>query len=499
MCSINGFFGFKNNYNLTIKSLNLLKHRGNDSYGIYVNNKLFIKKDLNKLKNEKQEKSNFALGHNLFAIVNNIAQPLISKSSIFLTNCEIYNWEKLNEKYNFNAKNDAELFHNILDKTENLKLQEIDGVYAFAYLKENILYLKRDLLGIKPLFYFYDEENKKFAFSSEKKVLRDLINKEIIELNPITILKLNLENFKIEFIKQDFYKLGKPHIENNENLKIKTKELLINAIKKRLPSENKKIGLLFSGGIDSTFIAYVLQDLGIEFTCYTAKLEGGNIAEAEDLIYATEIAQKYNLNLKIASVKTSNLENEVKEVIKLVESREYIKTSVALPFLLSLKEAKKDGVKIIFSGLGSEEIFAGYRRHKKVSDPNLECLEGLKILHIRDLYRDDVLSMSQTIEMRLPFLDKELIKYSLDIPVKHKLNLDENRSKIILRDIALEMGLDKRYSERQKKAAQYGSKFDKGLLRLAKNSGLGKQDYLNNLDVGVNIESYFDENKGKKI
>lgn len=221
----------------------------------------------------------------------------------------------------------------------------------------------------------------------------------------------------------------------------------------------------------------------IDFTCYTARLNGGNIQEASDLTYAKEIAKKYNLNLKVAEIETSKLEPVVKKIIDLIEDRDYIKVSVALPFYLACQKAKQDGVKVIFSGLGSEEIFAGYRRHKKVDDPNQECVEGLSILHIRDLYRDDVITMANNMELRVPFLDKELITYSLDVPAKHKISEDKIHSKLVLRDVALKLGLDKKYAMRQKKAAQYGSKFDKGIYRLSKDNNMTKQDYLNSLDV----------------
>ena len=204
--------------------------------------------------------------------------------------------------------------------------------------------------------------------------------------------------------------------------------------------------------------------------------------EAQDYLYANEIAKKYNLDLKIAEINTNNLEPDIIEVIKLIEDTNYIKVSVALPFYLSCKKAKEDNIKVMFSGLGSEEIFAGYKRHKKVEDPNDECYKGLLTLNKRDLYRDDVICMKFSQELRLPYLDKKLINYALKIPHKYKLNLKENRSKIILRDIASEtLNLEKRYSERQKSAAQYGSKFDKALLRLAKDKGMNKQDYLNTL------------------
>jgi len=79
------------------------------------------------------------------------------------------------------------------------------------------------------------------------------------------------------------------------------------------------------------------------------------------------------------------------------------------------------------------------------------------------------------------FLDKNLVEYCLRIPDKYKLSSDKLRSKIILREIAYEIGLAEKYAERPKQAAQYGSKFDKGLMRLAKDKGLSKQEYVKGL------------------
>jgi len=483
MCSIVGIV----NYNISKKellfNLNKLKHRGLDSYGIYFDKKIEIKKSISEFNDEKNIFSNVSFAHSLLSLVNFLPQPITNKNKdIFISNCEIYNWEELNDKYNLNSKNDAELLFNLINKKgiENINeiLNEVDGVWAFSYFDKlnNKIYLSRDLLGVKPLFFSY-ENDQSLVFASEKKVLLEQYNPE--ELDPKKILVYDLNTKKIEYIKRDFFSLEGEIKDEYLFIKNKTKELLIEAIKKRIPDKKHKIGILFSGGIDSTFIVYVLKKLGVDFTCYTAKLEGGNIEEASDLIYAKEIAKKYKFKLKIAKINVNELENEIKKVREIIEDKDHIKISVALPFYLSCKLAREDNIKVIFSGLGSEEIFAGYNRHRKVDNINQECVEGLSILHKRDLYRDDTITMSQTQELRLPFLDKELIEYSLNIPDKYKLNLDEMRSKIILRDIATEMGLAEKYSERAKKAAQYGSKFDKGIQRLAKNKGLQKQEYIN--------------------
>jgi asparagine synthase (glutamine-hydrolysing) len=131
------------------------------------------------------------------------------------------------------------------------------------------------------------------------------------------------------------------------------------------------------------------------------------------------------------------------------------------------EEAKKDGVKILFSGLGSEEIFAGYERHK-VKDVNQECWRGLGLMWDRDMVRDFAIANKLNIELRTPFLDSEVIKAAMQIPGNKKLNKRGN--KLILREIASDLGLGE-FAFRKKVAAQYGSNIDRAILKLAKKKG----------------------------
>ena len=95
---------------------------------------------------------------------------------------------------------------------------------------------------------------------------------DVEELNPRKILVYDTRSRKVEFIERKFFTI-KP-----ENDASRTKELLVRAIKKRIP--DKKVGLLFSGGVDSTFIAVVLKELGVDFTCYTAAFEEKGMKKA---------------------------------------------------------------------------------------------------------------------------------------------------------------------------------------------------------------------------
>ena len=110
-------------------------------------------------------------------------------------------------------------------------------------------------------------------------------------------------------------------------------------------------------------------------------------------------------------------------------------------------------------------------------------------MYERDLYRDDVLTMDLNLELRLPFLDKELVSYALKIP--ESLKIEEGVTKKILRKIALNGGLSEKFSFRKKVAAQYGSRFDYALGKLAKSEGKYKSQYLrqfyptHNVKLGV--------------
>ena len=135
MCGIIGVFGRKDSLKLVKKGTGILKNRGIDGTSFYEGKK-------------------FSFGHVLHSIVNRVKQPLVDKE-IFVSNCEIYNWKELNKKYGFKTKNDSEtLFKLLQKKSVNEKtLKELDGVFAFAYLSEKRLYIARDIIGVKPVWY----------------------------------------------------------------------------------------------------------------------------------------------------------------------------------------------------------------------------------------------------------------------------------------------------------------------------------------------------------
>jgi len=462
MCGIVGIFHEQNACIKTKTALKTIQNRGKDACGLTDGKQIIHKKTISLLPLLNTEN---CLGHILHAVVNKIPQPLqeTNHSSILAANCEIYNWQDLNKKYSFNAKNDAELMLKLFRHFSLSKLSELDGVYAFAYWQENILTLTRDLLGERPLWYTYNRDC--FAFASEKKALEKLNYLDIQELNPRQILIYNLTNHQLTCQTKDFFSYLPEHQESFEKIKTKTQLLLDQAIEKRLTP--KKFGLLFSGGIDSTYLAHYFQSKNLPFTCYTAVLDLSNSSTIpSDLISAQKVAQTLHLNLKIKKIKLSQIPAYLKKIVPLIEDSNVTKVGVALTLFLACELAKKDGCKVIYSGLGSEEIFAGYERHKNSSNINQECLSGLLKIYERDLYRDDIVTMHNQLELRLPFLDKTLVEYALKIPAQYKINA--SHSKLILREIALKKNIPEEHALRKKTAAQYGSRLDYALEKLAK-------------------------------
>jgi asparagine synthase (glutamine-hydrolysing) len=408
-------------------------------------------------------------GHVLHSVVGEVKQPLRERG-VLIANCEIYNWEELAEEHGFDVENDAELLLKMVDSLEFEKvLEQIDGVYAFAYRHGQHITIARDLLGVKPIWY--SEET--FAFASEKQAL-EKEGLQSRELHPRQVLKYNIKTKELELQQREFFEIDVDEQKEIEEAAEEIKEIFIEAVKKRVPDED--FGLLFSGGVDSTMIAAALQELDREFTCYTSGIQHGNVNAPRDMDWAEKIAEKMDLELEAYEADLEEVEEALPELADWISTTSTVKLGVALPFHFALNGNASAEEKVVMSGLGSEQLYAGY--HRQQGYLNKECLSGLRGLFERDLYRDDVVSMRNGYELRVPFLDHELTEHALTIPEDYKVK-DDYR-KYVLRKAAEKLGVPEEVAWRGKIAAQYGSNFDKAISRLAKNNDYPhKQNYLN--------------------
>lgn len=441
------------------KGLEIMQERGRDGSG-YYDGKVFYAGSPKELKASASE---HIIGHNLHAIVHTIPQPLLSHSAAFVSNCEIYNWKELAKEYGISAKNDSDLLLKLIQKKGVKKtLPLLRGVYAFAYWERDTVYLARDILGVKPLWY--QHEGKTLSFSSEKKAIG-----EGEELNPRQILEYSIKSGKVTFHERAFFILGK-NIQKDVLQKLES--LLVEAVRIRIPE--RTFGLLFSGGIDSVLIAKILKDLKQEFICYTAATG----KDSPDLLAAKEAAKILGLELKTIILSEEETKKHLEKLVPLIEDSNVVKVGVALPLYIASIMAKNDGNKVIFSGSGADEVFGGYNRYKAgdIARLNQECYSDLLKIYEKNCYRDDVITMHNNLELRVPFLDKELVSFALNIPPEMKIKNGEE--KYILRELALHLGIPQKIALRKKKAAQYGSGFDQTLEKLAKKEKKTKSAYL---------------------
>lgn len=270
-------------------------------------------------------------------------------------------------------------------------------------------------------------------------------------------------------------------LQDREKAKKAITDEILRAVKERLP--NEPFGVLFSGGVDSSLIALLAKRAGKDFTCYTLGFKEENSKEPEDIMVATVAAQELGLKIKTIIVDLEKAEELIRKTAKILgsELNNVVNVGVGGVVLGCIEIAKKDGVRHLFSGLGSEEIFAGYQRHKLARDKQAECWQGLLNMHERDLLRDSAISSSTKINLLTPFLDEQLIATAMRVPAKFKI--DGKGSKLILREVAEELMLPKDIAWRGKRAAQYGSRLDKAIDKLARKKGFEyKKDYLKSLD-----------------
>jgi len=291
--------------------------------------------------------------------------------------------------------------------------------------------------------------------------------------------------------------------EKSEHIVQELQKKLEQAVKRRVPDKGK-IGLLFSGGIDSVLIAFILKRLGVGFTCLTVGFRDGNAKEPEDLVWASRVAEALSFPLEKIIFNIENIEPLFRQTTTILTSSSaavnVVNVGVGAVEVAAINHGKERGITTFFGGLGAEELFGGYDRHetafKRGGDAALheECLRGLADdLYERDLRRDTVLARALGVTLATPFLDEELISFALAIPAALKINDDttytgrkrgdepaERRyKKAILRAAAERFGIPHDIAWRPKRAAQYGSRFNNALTKLRKRHGCrDKDEYL---------------------
>ncbi|PIN75999.1 hypothetical protein COV18_01080 [Candidatus Woesearchaeota archaeon CG10_big_fil_rev_8_21_14_0_10_37_12] len=265
--------------------------------------------------------------------------------------------------------------------------------------------------------------------------------------------------------------------------KEEVKQALVEAIKNRI--HDQKFGVLLSGGVDSSLITTVLKKFTDNFICYSVGFEyhlqneQHTVWQNTDLGPAKHLAEQLGVKFKYKIFSQKEIEKLIKKSAQIMNNPDLVNISVSSVILAAEELAKQDGINVLFGGLGSEEIFAGYQRHLQAENINEECWKGLKGNLHRDFARDNLLGKTLGLTVLVPFLDEQVILTAMGIPGEQKTN--NTCKKIILREIAEELGVPKENAWRKRLAAQYGSGFDKALEKIAKEKKMNKTEYINSI------------------
>jgi asparagine synthase (glutamine-hydrolysing) len=502
MCSINGIIlkdddddpsSCKINIlDQLIDGMKILKHRGPDGSGLMFDDEVIYFKDFNDVNITNGKSNRLGMGHNRLAIVGHASQPISNEDESIWTICngEIYNYYELMEELNnhdFNTDTDSEI---ILHTYEEDMLDELDGDYAYCIYdkNKNIMILRRDTFGIKPLFYI--DRDKYFAFASEKKALWSLLMKidgmsfeeaytyPVSRLNPNSQLTYDLNENEYE-IGENLQKIRTDYFENNynttlgyETCKKELEEALWDSISKRTRGIDK-IGIIYSGGVDSTLIAKMASEYS-EVILYTVGTE-----ESEDIKYAERAAKDMGLKFRKKIISSGEYEKYLLNVAYAIDEIDLMKLAVGIPIYVASELAREDGIKVVLSGQGADELFGGYNRYQKILiEKGKEELKKSLYNDVMNIYkvnleRDDHCTMANGVELRVPFLDKDVVEVGLSLPIEYKLDNERFRKKI-LRDIASNY-IPGYIAYRPKKAAQYGSGSEKMIYAVARNHGYSKK------------------------
>ena len=399
MCGIVGIFGGDlskiNDANFAIK------HRGPDDFGVYTNSSSMV-----------------SLGHRRLSIIDTSSfghQPMNSSDGkvIIVFNGEIYNYKELRSNlqkkgFDFRGDSDTEVLLNLYISEGKEMLTKLNGIFSFAIWdsNSNLLFVARDAMGVKPLYYF--SEDGVFAFASEIKALLELTSKDkelnfesinhylsflwcpgsgtplksihkVLPGEAIIIEKGNIIYKWLWYELPVFKKISKDL--SKEQAILGAADHLRKAVHRQMISD-VPFGAFLSGGVDSSVITSIMsKNSSTPIKTYSIGFEEKGYNEFE---YANIIASKFKTDHHEIVMNGDDYMETMDELISYKDAPLSVPNEV--PLYLMCKELKKD-ITVVLSGEGADEIFGGYGRIFRSTD-DYEKLKNIDSQNISDTEKE---------------------------------------------------------------------------------------------------------------
>ncbi|CAI8925752.1 asparagine synthase (glutamine-hydrolyzing) [Chryseobacterium sp. IT-36CA2] len=405
MCGISGYYSFHKSISSTnILEMNqAIRHRGPDDEGFWLYN---VRQGVSYSGNDSTHKikeqfpvlqdrnSDIALGFRRLSIIDLSEkghQPMLSENEqiIITFNGEIYNFKKLRKELEssghfFHSNSDTEVILKAYQEWGNSAFAKLDGMFAICIvdLSSQKLILARDRVGMKPLFYHQSKDGLVWASEIKALLKNEFVKPEInwdgvytnflfqttlapqtcfqhiFSLEPASFMTVDLKNQKI--IKEKFWKLPSPSSKNisEQEAVRKIDELLSKSISEQLYAD-VPVAIMMSGGIDSTLIASKSEPFNVNINTYTISYPFSE----EEVKNASLAARHFGVSHEIKNVSDGEALEQLKENIQHFEEP-YSSFEVLIN---AAKYAHDQNFKVVLSGNGADELFAGYSHTLKLN------------------------------------------------------------------------------------------------------------------------------------
>jgi len=447
-----------------------LTHRGVDAHGIATSNSAVTAKSIEKIAIQKIS-SSVALGHNLSRILPRDQPQPIQRDGFTLVfegrlfpSTSLPDVDEVVERLEPNPQRNA-----------GYVIEKLEGSYAFAIACHNQIIAGRDMFGTNPLYY--GENETTCAVASERKALWKLGIKNVKSFPPGHTAVVNAQGFSFKPIKT----ITQPPQEdvNMDRAAERLQDLLLESTRKRV-SDLENVAIAFSGGLDSSLIAVLAERCGTNVQLISVGLEN-----QPEVKFAETAAETLKLPLHLQTYTVKDVERTLPRVLWLIEEPNLVKASIAIPFYWTAENASKLGYNVLLAGQGADELFGGYQRYlKEYEQFGVEAVQksmyrDVAMSYEKNFQRDNQACFFHKVELRLPFVDRDLAQFSLSLPPSLKIESPEDSlRKRVLRQVAQNLGMPLFIVNKTKKAVQYATGVNKAIQKLARKEGLTSREYI---------------------
>ncbi len=427
MCGIAGEYGGGIEPDTAERMLKRLVHRGPDGEGSI-------------------EVARSWLGHRRLAIVDveGGKQPLKTKSGdlFFVGNGEIYNHEEVRRtlpEARFRTTSDNEVVLHLISARGPEAIHELRGMFAFIAAGEDGRFVAaRDPVEIKPLYWARRDGRVRFA--SELRAFDEEWQPDVEAFPPghYWTPEEGLVRFAFAVPRdreglEPFEGPSEPGAPIPEEILQKVRDRLIATVERQMMGD-VPVGVFLSGGLDSSLVAAIAarwyERRGERLKTFAVGLE-----DSPDLLAARAVAEHLGTEHHESVYTAEDAVEVLPEVVRVIESFDPSLVRSAVPNYI-LAEFTARHVKVVLTGEGADEIFAGYEYledFETEDELHAELIRSIEGLHNLNLQRCDRVTMAHGLEARVPFLELDMIELGLSLPAGWKIAGEGQQEKRLLR------------------------------------------------------------------